>query len=369
MKTITQFQVYTLFTQFLFSTAIGFFIGPIVRMAGFMSWISVIIGCGIGLLLGFFTYRLLLKRPDEFLGIYGKEIVGKWPHYLIVGIAILINLYMAALILRELTDFIVQIYLPGTPGWAVASLFGICIARGTRSGPVSFFRGAQGLFLFSVIAVFSFPLFSVTQIDTNKLAALLTDFQPHGIWEGAILSGALFGEMTFIIYLMPYFKHKENTFRTLMWAGLTAAIVTIANMIAVLLLFGSDLTAGLTYSTLELIRYMRVGSFLENLDPMLIVFWLFSMLLKIGLFLLIGTMLIAHVFGLKDHKPFSFGMAGAMIFLSILLFDSMADIERITNHSESAILILKASLPTLYFLIDWLRSRNGRSRGRPSQIQ
>ncbi|QHW29852.1 GerAB/ArcD/ProY family transporter [Paenibacillus rhizovicinus] len=362
MKSITQFQMYTMFTQFLFSTAIGFFIGPIVRMAGFMSWISVILGCAIGLLFGYFSYRLALRRPNEFLGIYGKDILGKWPHYIIVGFAILVNLYFAAFILRQLTDFIIQIYLPGTPSWAVASLFGICVARGTRSGAVIFFRSAQGLFLFSVISVFTFPLFTAAHVDSDKLIALVTDYQPHGIWEGSILAGALFGEMAFLIYLMPFFDNKEKTFRTLIWSGLTAVIVTIVNMIATLLLFGSDLTSNLTYPTLEMIRFMRAGSFLDNLDPMLIVFWLFSMLLKIGLFLLVGTMLIAHLFGLKDHKPFSYGMAGAMVFLSVFMFSTMADIERITNYSESSILILKSSLPALYCLVDWLRNRKGKLR-------
>ncbi|SFJ92862.1 spore germination protein KB [Paenibacillus sp. UNC496MF] len=361
MKGITQFQLYTMLTQFLFSTAIGFFIGPLVEMAGFMSWVGTVLGWVFGLLLSYFTFRLLRKRPDSYLGEYGKEILGRWPHYLIFAVAILIHLYMAAFILRELTDFIIQIYLPGTPGWAVATLFGLCIARGTRSGVVGFFRGAQGLFLFSVISVLTFPLFSVNHVDTEKFVALWTDFHPHGIWDGTVLSTSFFAEMSFITYLIPHFNHKEKTFRTLFWASLTALVVVIVNMIAVLFLFGPDLTANMTYPTLELIRYMRAGSFLENLDPMLIVFWQFSMLLKIGLFLLVGTILATHVFGLKDHKPLSYGMSAAMIFLSLYLFESMADIEVITKSSGSAMMILKAALPSLYLFVDWLRNGRGKN--------
>ncbi|QHT61103.1 GerAB/ArcD/ProY family transporter [Paenibacillus lycopersici] len=360
MKGITQVQLYVMLTQFLFSTAIGFYIGPLVEMAGFMSWMSTVLGWGFGLLLSYFSYRLYRKRPDSFLGEYGKEILGRWPHYILFAVAVVIHLYMAAFILRELTDFIIQIYLPGTPSWAVTTLFGLCIARGTRSGPVGFFRGAQGLFLFSVISVLTFPLFTVNPVDNDRLVALLTDFHPRGIWEGGILSTAFFAEMSFIIYLFPYFNHNRKTFRTLVWASLSALVVVVVNMIAVLLLFGSDLTANITYPTLELIRYMRAGSFLENLDPLLIVFWLFSMLLKIGLFLIVGTILATHLFGLKDHKPLSYGMSAAMIFLSMYLFDSMADIEKITDSGGSAMLILKAAMPSLYLFVDWLR--NGRRK-------
>jgi len=362
MKQISQLQVYTMFTQFLFSTAIGFVIAPLVQTAGFMAWTCLILGFAISLPFTYLACRLAQSRPGEFLGEYGKDIIGKWPHYILFSGAIFIHLYIAASILRQLTDFILQIYLPGTPMWAVASLFGICVARSVRTGPVNFFRSAQGLFLFSVISVFAFPLFAIGEVDEAKLIALMTDLRPHGIWEGAFLTAALYAEMAFVIYLYPHFEKKAMTFRTLVWSGITAILVTILNMTASLLLFGSELTAELTYPTLEMIRYIRAGSFLENLDPLLIVFWLFSMLLKIGLFLLIGTTMTAHLFGLKDHKPFSLSMAAAMTALSIVMFDTMADIEDAALHSESTMLLLKASMPALYLLVDWLRSRN-QSRG------
>ncbi|MBM7568802.1 GerAB/ArcD/ProY family transporter [Paenibacillus sacheonensis] len=360
MKAITPLQIYMMSTQFLFSTAIGFFIGPLVLKAGFMSWISVILGSGIGLAMTYLSFRLMQRRPEEFLAHYGMHIVGRWPHYIIFACVLLIHLYMAAFVLRELSDFIIQIYLPGTPEWAVVSLFGLCIARGVRSGPVHFFRSAQGLFLFSVISVFTFPLFVSSEVDTEKLIAFVTDFHPGGIWDGTLISSALFSETAFIVYLIPYFRNKERTFRMVAWSALTAAFVTIANIVATLMLFGSELTANLTYPTLEMIRYIWAGSFLENLDPLLIVFWLFSMLLKIGLFLMMGTLITAHLFGLKDHKPFSYGMAAAMIVLSIAMFESTADIEESTTQSQSILLLLKSSVPLLYLLVDSLRAWKGR---------
>lgn len=351
-----------MFTQFLFSTAIGFFIGPIVLRSGYMSWVSVILGAVIGLLLAFFAYKLAQRRPDEHFGNYGKKIMGKWLHFVVFMAALLIHLLMAAFTLRQFTDFIVQIYLPGTPNWAVAALFGICIARLVRSGPIYFFRSALGLFLFSVITVCTFPLFVAREADPDKLIALITDFQPLGIWQGMLISAALFGEMAFVIYLNPFFEEKNKTFRTLLWAGITAVVVTIVNLVATLLLFGSELTAGVTYPTLELIRYIRAGSFLENLDPLLIVFWLFSMLLKIGMFVLVGTLIASSLFGLKDPKPFSFSLSATAIFLSVFLFKSATDIERIMRHSETTILLLKDAVPALYLLVDRLRTGKGSPR-------
>ncbi|MCC3374514.1 hypothetical protein [Cohnella sp. REN36] len=74
------------------------------------------------------------------------------------------------------------------------------------------------------------------------------------------------------------------------------------------------------------------------------------------------------VAALLDHKPFSYSMAAALIALSILMFDSLTEIEAATKHSQPIMLLLKASLPALYLLVDGLRSRKGgRPRPAPSE--
>ncbi|MHB0880685.1 GerAB/ArcD/ProY family transporter [Paenibacillus sp. SEL1] len=111
--------------------------------------------------------------------------------------------------------------------------------------------------------------------------ALVTAGQPAGIWNGTMIVVALFSEMAFIVYLFPYFVGTDKLMKSLMGATATAVVVILAVLLGCLLLFSSELTANLTYPTLELIRYIHAGVFLENLDPLLIIFWLFSIFLKI----------------------------------------------------------------------------------------
>ncbi|BFT72438.1 hypothetical protein PAENIP36_38800 [Paenibacillus sp. P36] len=84
-------------------------------------------------------------------------------------------------------------------------------------------------------------------------------------------------------------------------------------MISTILLFGPELTENLSSPTLEVIRYTRLGSFLENLDPLLLVFWINSMFLKVSLFLYVAVSSVTHTFGLKDHKPFTYATATFMV--------------------------------------------------------
>jgi spore germination protein KB len=356
LRRITRLQIYMFFTQFLFSTTVGFFIAPLVTTAGFMVWVSVLFGCALGLFITYLSYRLSMRRPNGFLEQYGHEIIGKWIHYPLIYIVIFINLYLAAFILRQFTDFITQNFLPETPDWAINSLFGVCIAQGVRSGPVSLFRSAQGLFLLSIGSVIAFPLFASKQLSFDKAIAFVTNLNMSGAWNGSMMFASLWGEMSFIIYLIPYIKHPEKLMKSLRWAAYTAGVVTLVNILAILFLFGPELTSNMSYPVLELVRYIRVGSFLENLDPLLVLFWLYTMYLKIALFLLLSVMGLTHTIGLKDHKPFANLMTATMIFLSMYMFNDAAQPEQIMKTSITALLLFTCMIPALYLLVDWLRS-------------
>jgi spore germination protein KB len=356
VRRITNLQIFMFFSQFLFSTTVGFFITPLVSTAGLMVWISVLFGCALGLYITYLSYRLSMRRPNEFLGQYGHEILGKWIHYPLIYIVISVNLYLAAYILRQFTDFIAQNFLPDTPDWAIATLFGVCIAQGVRSGPVTIFRSAQGFFLLSIGSIVAFPLFASQQIKFDMAIAFVTNLDMPGAWKGAMMVASLWGEMSFIIYFFPYIKHPEKLMKSLRWAAYTAGVVTLINIFAILFLFGPELTSNMSYPVLELVRYIRVGSFLENLDPLLVIFWLYTMYLKVALFLFVSVSGLTHTIGLRDHKSFTNLMTATMIFLSLNMFKDAAQLEQIMYSSITALLFFTCMIPALYLLVDSIRS-------------
>lgn len=109
---ITQLQIYMLFTLYLFTTILGFRMSTLVAEARFSAWVSLLCGSLIGLIITYLCFRLAVKRPQEFFGFYGKRIVGSWLHYPLVLIIIFSTLFSASYILREIQDFIVEVYLP-----------------------------------------------------------------------------------------------------------------------------------------------------------------------------------------------------------------------------------------------------------------
>ncbi|UQZ81032.1 Spore germination protein YndE [Paenibacillus konkukensis] len=354
---VSQLQIYMLFSQYLFTTILGFLLGTLIEKAGFAAWLSLLAGALGGIAFTYFSFRLGLKRPTQFFGHYGHTIIGRWIHYPLAALMIFSFLFSASFVMRELLDFVSDVYLPDTPNWAVASVFGLCVAYAVRSGVETIFRAAQGIFFFSVVGVLFVPLFVGNTMNPDMWIALTNHFKPKGIWSGMYIVMALYGQMNFILFLFPYFAEKHKTMKSMIWAVITSLFIILANLIPTLLIFGTELSANMFFPELELISYVRIGSFLENLDPILISVWLSSLFIKISLFLFVSVIALTHTFALEDHKPFSFSMTATMIALCLLMARSAPELTELLKHGEMTFLILTECIPIIYFLVDAVRFR------------
>ncbi|MBA2937232.1 endospore germination permease [Paenibacillus sp. CGMCC 1.16610] len=353
---ITPVQVFMFFSQVSYSTTIGIFVRQIIKQAQFSAWIAIILGGFVGLVISYCSYLLCIRRPTLFFGQYGKDIMGKWIHYPLFTTVILANLICGALVLRYLSDFIGEIYLPGTPNWIISILFTFCSVRAVRSGAITLFRSAQGLFFFSITAIFILPIIPIKDLNFDMAVAFIHTFNMPGSWNGAMIMGSLIGEMGYIVYFYPYLVQPSNLMKSFSWATITVVFITLTDVISTILLFGPELTENLSSPTLEVIRYTRLGSFLENLDPLLLVFWIYSMFLKVSLFLYVAVSSVTHTFGLKDHKPFTYATATFMVGIALFGFQSTTDIVDIMNYGAAALLLFLDVTPTLYLMVDLFRS-------------
>lgn len=119
MQRVTQLQLGLMFVLFHFSTATGFLMGLIFPTADYQGWLVILTAFAGGLLITYISFALAKRRPSEFLVHYGKDLVGRWLHIiLMIGFGFFF-IHLAGLVLREITDFLIQVYLPTTPSWMV----------------------------------------------------------------------------------------------------------------------------------------------------------------------------------------------------------------------------------------------------------
>lgn len=353
---VTQLQLYMLFSQYLFTTIIGLLIQPLIQTSRYMIVFSLIFGSIGGLFVTFLSYRLALNRPAQFFIHYGKDIVGKYLHYPLVIFMLLVYLLIGGMFTRALLDFIIEIYLPATPAWIIAVVFGICLVYAVRSGVETIFRSAQGVFLLMILGIIIVPFFVGKEIKMDMIYAFFNHFNFKESWRGTYFMMAIYGEMAQILLLFPYFADNNKTFKSLCWAAATSVVVTLTNLIPTLLIFGIDLTSNLTYPELELIRYIQVGNFFQNLDPLLIALLMTGLFIKVSLLLFTIVISLTHAFSLKNHKPFSLSLTAIMIGLSFYMVRSVMEFNDLVMHGFFTLMIFGEMIPIIYLIVEKIRS-------------
>ncbi|MFF2448777.1 endospore germination permease [Neobacillus sp. NPDC058068] len=357
MKTaqISQNQLLLFLILYFYSTLVGFSASHLIHIS---QYDTILVLCISGLAAGiyaYFTIKLANRRPNEFFFHYGKEIFPQWIHILFMGFYSLSFLHTSAFVLREYEDFIVQTYLGETPNWAVGGMLGIVVAITARLGIQTLFRTAQGLFFLTLIADISNTIFIGKELKWDRWMAFITNHSGHGIFAGTYMTIPFFGEVIVLVFIFPYLTQKNKTLKSVSWAIVLGLLLIIVNFVFLLLLFGPNLASHITYPMLEMVRYIRIADFIENLDPFLISIWSTTVYLKISLLFFLSVQILAQFFRLKDHRPLTFSLAAVMVALSLQMSGGSASLTSFYTKSWATYSYFIEGVPILYLLMDTLK--------------
>ncbi|AZU60070.1 hypothetical protein CHR53_01570 [Neobacillus mesonae] len=359
---ISQNQLILFIILFSFSTQVGFGASQLIYLSQYDSIIALCISGLAGIILAFFFIKLAKRRPNEFYVNYGKEILPSWIHIPFMVIFFVSFLQISALILREYEDFIVQTYLPRTPNWAVGFMFGLVIAVTARLGFENLFRIAQGLFYLCILANIGNLILIGRELQWNRLMAFITNHSGHGIFVGSYSIIPFFGEAMILLFIFPYLSQKHKTLKSIISGTIFSVLFIGVNIVWLILLFGPNLTSHLTYPMLEMIRYVRIADFIQNLDHLIISIWATTVFIKITVFFTTAVQILTHLLRLKDYRPLTFSLAAVMVALSVSMASGSAEVTSFYNQSWATFSYFLQGIPILYLLIDTVKqSKKSRS--------
>lgn len=357
MEKISQTQLFMLYSLTIYGADVGFVLPGLSQATEFETWICLILGWALELLVLYAVLKLPAAYPDVFLTRFGSKLVGRIPHFLLLSFYLFYIMHIGASVLRELTDFILQTYLQVTPDWAVSSLFGLCIILAVRSGIETIFRCAEGFFFIVIIVVVLTPFLLTDNYNWATIGALLHHWNIGRITTGTIITAPIYSDITMVVFIYPHLKHKSHTFRTLVFGSGVAMLLTVMTLLVCLLLFNLHYVSRSSYPVLEMMRMIRVGDFLDNMDPFLIAIWMTTLFLKISLYLYIIVSSLGQVMGLKHSKPLAFSVGAIMIGYSIQIAQSIMEVQDFLKKGFAVFTYMAQATLLIYLIAHVLRGR------------
>ena len=300
---ISGLQVFWIIFTFLTGNLFLLTMSTAISFAKQDAWISYMIATAFGILIVWIASKVALLYPHHTLIEYSKLILGKWLGTLIVIIYLFQWYSVIGNILNEFAIVAIKILLPTTPSWLFFLTMLILMVY------VLFIGGVEGIGrcseVFGPVILLSLTLLlllSIPNVEFNRILPVLSDTDVVSILKGGLFPLSFLGEAVMMLMLLSFMDHpKEGPIYAVRGVVMTAGLVNIS-VIFVIMTLGSELSAKLQYPGFDLIRYINVMDFIQNLEILAILVWILSVFIKLSLYLFLASYGTAQLFKVKDWR-------------------------------------------------------------------
>lgn len=254
------------------------------------AWLSVLVDFPLFLLWICILYCIMRKTKQQSLTLLIQYRYGRIAFLMTVTPLLLFFMAIAAIALKEITDWISVNFLPATPRFVITiSLMLLCSVT-----------ARCGIYSISILSAFIMPLVVLLEFLVmaanmpNKhyswvLPLLQNGWEP--IWKGSFYIAGGYIEMLYLLLLQQHLKHQIKL-RHLMMVGFFLVGLTLGLTLDAIIEFGPRLAADQRYPAYEQWRLVQIGKYIDHLDFLSLYMWMSGTLIGIAvsLFLCVDVM-------------------------------------------------------------------------------
>ncbi|MGE7852919.1 GerAB/ArcD/ProY family transporter [Bacillus paramycoides] len=323
-------QIFWMMFTFEVGQSFLLIVSPTIRASKQDAWISMVIAGLVGIAITFLATTLGSLYPNKTMIEFSQTILGKWLGKVMMIPYLLIWYWINGITVREFGDFIITALFHNTPLWvivftAMLLLIFIIYQGGVGGiGRLSEIVGPMALLMIIFVIISNFG-----NMNWRYMLPIYQDSGWYPILKGSYPPVAVFfGEsvmMTMLVFFMD--KPDQASSRAMWGVGLAVFMVTIGTL-AVILTFGPNLPSSLLYPVYDLSRYISVMEFIQNVDVLIVIIWMFSVFVKLALYMFLACYGTAQLFHLKDWRKVAWFLAP----ISFIMAVSIKNIQIFTHY-------------------------------------
>ncbi|WP_165967183.1 endospore germination permease [Jeotgalibacillus sp. S-D1] len=320
-------------------------------------WISILLALIIGLMLNLLYIFLFKKYNYPSLFELMNRAAGKWIGTLMNLLIIFYALHLAAMVLRNLSNFMVASVIPYSHPWTFQILIiGIIM--------YSAVLGVRNLFLLNdllfpiVIFLTLFSLILMTKDFTLFELKPIFHSEPSAIFQGAYATlGFPFIEVLLTGSFFHYVKKKEKLIHVYLSGIAAGGLVLVITVLIIIGNEGTYLVARETYPTYSVLRDIDFLIVFERVEILLAIAWMIGLFFKICACFLVVMMGLKHVSGSKTYRPYLIPIGVLIWAMSNHLHKTVMDFGNFVTTSWTMYWFTLYCLIILVFLIGLMRNK------------
>lgn len=288
------------------------------------AWISALVSTLIGLLVIWINTYLGGLFPDKTYIEVIQLLFGKWFGGFIAANFILMCFIGAPQLVWYVGDFFTTQFMPETPHSSIDLLFSIAVVIALLYGIEAIARASE-IFYYGIVAMFILAMLLVApNIHINNI---LPVFENGAV---PVLKGSLvllsFTALPSIILNMVYpvnMKDIKDAKKAMFSGYIAGMIITFISIIMCNLVLGTTITSNSRFPVFLLTKEINVGIIFSRLEALIVFVWLLTIYNNAVFFFYAGTLGLAQLLNLRDHKKIILPLGLIMVVFSDFIYTNV----------------------------------------------
>ena len=270
---------------------------------------------------------------------------------------------LAALVLRNIGDFMTTQIIPETPLQFTHILFLLVVIAGSYLGIEAIGRSAE-IFMPWLVLLLLFLTISISpQISLDNLKPYFGNGVMPVVSASKVVIGTPFLEMVTLLMIFPYVKESKKTSHGWVIGGLVGGGVLLLITMLCLLVLGSDLTGLNAYPTYKVGEKINIAGFLEGLEIFIAIIWMITIFFKLVVLYYASSVGIAQFLKMDDHRPLLLPLGMGMVVLSIIAYPDVAYFETFVGDTWLSYAMTHGLiLPLILWIGLMIKNKRGRNK-------
>jgi len=364
---ISGLQLFWLILNIITGLGILFTLSPAIAEAKQDAWISITLSGIIGIFMVILVVKVSLLYPEQTFIQFSQTILGKWLGKILVIPYFMMWYSVSGIILRNSSEFIYVALFNETPLIVLSIVVLILAVYVVYTGGLEgIARCSELMGPFIVLMLVGTFVLSLDQLDWRKLTPVYADSGWNSILKGSIPLVTFYGDIVLFVMVFRFLADFRQAFTRSMWGIAVSSILTIVSAVMVIMTFGPTIPSRMWFPFLGMTRFISVLGFIENVDIFVVIIWMFSVFIKLSLYLFVTIYGTAQWLNMKDWRKLIWFVV-PIIFLYSLLPKSIAEV--VVDFQQSliprALLIYASAFLLLLWIVGLIRQKRSHKKVRP----
>ncbi|PKM94850.1 MAG: spore gernimation protein [Firmicutes bacterium HGW-Firmicutes-1] len=321
---VTNKQVICLMILFIMGSTLVLGVGAEAKQD---SWIAILTATAVAIMIVLIYSRILWLFPGKDLFQILELILGKYVGKVVSLLFIWYAFHLGVLVIRNFSEFMKVVALLETPELVSALILVLLCIWGVKEGIEVLGRWSQFVLPLLLAIILTTIILSLKMADwTNIRPIMYNSFGPITKAAFSVFSFP-FAETVVFMMILSGAKDQKGYYmiylKSILIGGLIVLIINIRNIVVV----GHEFITNTAFPSYAAVSLINVGEFLQRIEILVSVVFLFAGFIKISICLLAVSNGVARVLNITQYRTLVTPIGLIMLSLSLIIYDSIMEMQ------------------------------------------